>query len=88
MLTIVVISTVIIILTAFVLIIIEKEHKRPLSISFDLDFQSSKDSITFINYIFRRGKFKRFKHYFPFFINQGKFKRLRIFTFFIFLNIF
>ena len=51
-----------IILTILMLIIIEKRHKRFL-ISFNFDFQALKDSITFINYIFRRGKFKRFKHY-------------------------
>ena len=66
------------------LIVIEKRYKRSL-ISFDFD---SKDSITFINHIFRRDKSKRFRHYSFFFINQDKFKRLRIFTFFISLNIF
>ena len=69
---------------------IKKEHKRSLNIlSSDFDFQSLKDSIIFINHIFHRDKFKRFKHhYYSFsFISQNKLKRFRIFTFFISLNI-
>ena len=64
------------------LIVIGKEHKRPL-IFFDFD---SKNSIIFINHISRQGKFKRFK-YSPF-ISQDKFKRFYNFTFIIFLGIF
>ena len=56
--TIVIISTIIIISMILMLIIIEKEYKRPL-ISFDFDL---KDSIIFINHIFYQNKFKRFKH--------------------------
>ena len=44
------------------LIVIEKEYKRSLNIFFDFDFQALKDLIIFINYTFRRDKFKRFKH--------------------------
>ena len=77
-----VILTIVVISTISKLIVIEKEHKRPL-ISSDFD---SKDLITFINHTFRRDKFKRFKYIFSF-INQNKLKRFRIFTFFIFLNI-
>ena len=47
------------------LIAIEKEHKRPLNVLFD--FELSKDLIIFINHIFRRGKFKCFKHFFFFY---------------------
>ena len=47
------------------LIIIKKEYKKFLNISFD--FESLKDLIIFINYIFHRDKFQRFKHFF--FIN-------------------
>ena len=61
-----IISTTIIISTTFVLIMIEKEHKRFLNILFD--FESSEDSVIFINHIFRRGKFKRFRHHYHFFL--------------------
>ena len=47
-----IISTIVIILTIFVSIIIEKKHKRSLNVSSDFDSQTSKDSITFINHIF------------------------------------
>ena len=76
-----IILTIVIILTILMLIMIEKRHKKPL-IFFNFDLE---DSITFINHIFRRNKFKRFKH--SFFINQNKFKRLYNFMSFIFLNI-
>ena len=56
---------IVIILTISMLIMTEKDHKRPLNISFDFDFQTLKDSITFINHIFHRNKFKRFKHSSP-----------------------
>ena len=87
--TIVIISTTAIISTILISIIIEKEHKRSLNISFDSDFQISKDLIIFINYTFHRNKFKRFKHFFFFFffINRDKLKRFRFFTFIISLNI-
>ena len=49
--TIVIISTIIIILTISISITIKKEHKKLLNIFFD--FELSKDSITFINHIFR-----------------------------------
>ena len=51
-----------IISTILMSIMIKKRHKRFL-ISFDFDL---KDSITFINYISHRDKFKRFKHIFSF----------------------
>ena len=66
------------------LIVIEKEYKRFL-IFFDFDLE---DLIIFINHIFHRDKFKRFKHFSLFFISQDKLKRFRNFTFIIFLNIF
>ena len=74
--TISVILTIAIISTILMSITIEKRHKRFLNIPFD--FESSKDSITFINHISHRDKFKRLKH--SLFINQDKFKRLRNFT--------
>ena len=77
-------NTTFIILTTLMLIATKKEHKRFLNISFD--FELLEDSITFINHISRRDKFKRLKH--SSFIIQNKFKRLRSFTFIIFLNIF
>ena len=85
-----VMSTVVVIPTASMPTVIGKGHKRPLNVSFDFDSQASKDLITSINHIFRRDKFKRFKH-FSFsspFTNQNKFKRLRFFTLIISLNIF
>ena len=60
-------STIVVISTILMLITIEKKHKRSLNISFD--FELLKDSITFINHIFRRNKFKRFKYFFSSFIN-------------------
>ena len=82
--TIVIISTAAIISTTLMLIMIEKEHKRFLNISFD--FESSKDLITFINHTFRRNKFKRLKHSLS--TSQNKFKHFYNFTFIIFSNIF
>ena len=63
-----VILTIVIILIILMLIMMKKEYKRFL-IFFDFDSQALKDLITFINHIFCRNKFKRFKYYSPFFIN-------------------
>ena len=69
-LMIVVISTIVVILTILMLIITKKEHKRFLNISFDFDFQISKDLIIFINHTSRRNKFKDLNYSFSsFFIN-------------------
>ena len=58
----VVILTIVIISTISIFFIIEKEHNRLLDIFFNS--KSIKDLITFINYIFHRDKFKRFKFFF------------------------
>ena len=60
--------TIAVILMISMLIMIEKGHKRFLNIFFDFDFQALKDLIIFINYIFRRDKFKRFKYFFFLFL--------------------
>ena len=60
---------IIIMITIFVFVMIEKEYKRFLNFIFS-DFELLEDLIIFINYIFRRDKFKRFKHYhYSFFIS-------------------
>ena len=59
---------------------IEKKHKRSLNISFDFDFQVSKNSITFINHISYRNKFKFFKFFF--FFSFYKLRQIQTFSLF------